>query len=63
LRLKSAPAATAADAADSGQTLQNLFDHPAHPPAYRQMMQDHYGDRAGFERTLRGYLTVPEHRY
>jgi hypothetical protein len=53
------PAPASENRAIAGPTLQNLFDHPALPPAYHQMMKDHYGDRAGFERALEQYLARP----
>jgi hypothetical protein len=47
----------------SGYTLTYLFDQHDHPPAYRQMMQDHYGNRVDFERAAQEYLAQPGHRY
>ena len=59
-----APRIVAADnPAVSGYTLTYLFDHHAHPPAFRQMMQARFTDRAGFEQALRKYLADPAHRY
>jgi hypothetical protein len=60
LHVKSPPAA--APATVSAHALHHLFDHPAHPPAYRRTMRDHYDDRDGFEQALGRYLSVPDHR-
>lgn len=63
LRVKS-PQATAEDnPAVSGHTVTHLFDHHAHPPAFRQMMRHHYGDRTGFAQALGQYLADPAHRH
>lgn len=46
----------------SGHTLTYLYDHHAHPPAFRQMMREYYGDRAGFERAFGHSLSDPARR-
>lgn len=63
LRVKSPPVAADDNPVVSGHTVTLLFDHHAHPPAFRQMMRHHYGDRAGFEHALGRYLADPGHRY
>ena len=44
-------------------TLTFLFDHDAHPPAYQQIMHDHYGSREEFAKTLQRYLSDPANRH
>ena len=39
-----------------------LFDHDAHAPAYRELMQRHYGDRRKFVDHLEHFLADPAHR-
>ena len=39
-----------------------IFDHDAHPAAYRELMRRHYGDRQQFVAHLEAYLADPAHR-
>jgi len=43
-------------------TLTFIYAHNAHPQKYRQIMQDHYGDRKSFAAKLNEYLADPAHR-
>lgn len=44
-------------------TLTFLFDHDAHPAAYREVMKSHYGDRQQFSETLQRRLANPANRH
>lgn len=43
-------------------TVTFLYDHDAHIPAYRQIMQEHYGSREKFATNLQKYLADPANR-